>query len=141
MELRIEKGVIGPDTAFARCLCRSPFAPRSRLNIQLSNKKKRGFYSGFCTCDRLYWILDIGDRTTEIQPIAPLSRLKTLVDLVESLLFGRVSESLRKYWRQERNYSGRSVHQLKVSIKCTPLPLPTVSLVSPRALHTSFFGS
>lgn len=59
-------------------------------------------------------ILDTGYWTTEIQPIALLSRLKTLLDLVESPLFGRVSESLRKYWIQERNYSGRSVHQLKV---------------------------
>jgi hypothetical protein len=71
-----------------------------------------------------YWILDIGHNwITEIQPFAFLSR-KTLRNSSGIASVWKGLRVIREYWIQERNYSGRSVHQLKVSINVHPSLCP-----------------
>lgn len=97
------------------------------MNLQHSkSKKKKGFASGFCTCDRRNYPLDIGlfDRTRKSNHRLTVSEDTGSRKLAESPLFGRVSEPLGNIGYPERNYSGRSLYQLKVSIYVHPSLCP-----------------
>lgn len=121
-----------PDTAFARYLCRSRLLRGLSWTSNLSRKgetrKKKGilfgllyFATGYTTPGTGYWILETTGLLKFNHSLYCLGKTRILA---ESPLFGKGLRVIRKYWIQERNYSGRSVHQLKVSINVHPSLCP-----------------